>query len=254
MDNTEDDCEKSIKTGRRISQFKVKIPLPNFLPASKKKIDALIHSLKCFPKMATIRNYTREDALKANEEKVKIEAEISDWKSVLDSEGNVGMEGKLVDSEGYPRNDIDIPKVRIARQKIICLSNDHKAIMKKIEEILISLHAQQNDAEEAPSRSVQPMDLNLPEPFAKVEFVNIGSPAHDAGIKSGDLVVEFGTQNNSNFKSLMDIGQLCANSQNRGVRIKLIRNNQMVTLTLVPKLWSGKGLLGCKMVPIHLVM
>ena len=56
--------------------------------------------------MESITNYTREDALKANEEKMKIEAEISDWKSVLDSEGNVGMDGKLVDEEGYPRNDI----------------------------------------------------------------------------------------------------------------------------------------------------
>ena len=56
--------------------------------------------------MESITNYTREDALKANEEKMIIEAEISDWKSVLDSEGNVGMDGKLVDEEGYPRNDI----------------------------------------------------------------------------------------------------------------------------------------------------
>jgi 26S proteasome non-ATPase regulatory subunit 9 len=105
--------------------------------------------------MATIVNYTRQDALKANEEKIRIETEISNWKSVLDSEGNVGMDGKLVDQDGYPRNDIDVSKVRLARQKIICLSNDHKAIMTKIEEILISLHAQQaNNAEEAESSSV----------------------------------------------------------------------------------------------------
>ena len=63
--------------------------------------------------MESITNYTREDALKANEEKMKIEAEITDWKSVLDSEGNVGMDGKLVDEEGYPRNDIGGYKVFI---------------------------------------------------------------------------------------------------------------------------------------------
>ena len=68
--------------------------------------------------MATIVNYTRQDALKANEEKIRIETEISNWKSVLDSEGNVGMDGKLVDQDGYPRNDIDVAKVRLARQKI----------------------------------------------------------------------------------------------------------------------------------------
>lgn len=206
--------------------------------------------------MDAILNYSREDALKANEEKMKIEAEITNWKSVLDSEGNVGMDGKLVDEEGYPRNDIDIPKVRLARQKIICLSNDHKDIMKKIEQILISLHAQQeNQAADADSsRTVQNMEQDLPEPFAKVEFVNIGSPAHDCGMRAGDLVVEFGTQNNSNFKSLMDIGQLVQNSQNKNVRIKLIRNRQLLTLTLVPKLWSGAGLLGCKLVPLNIVI
>ena len=93
-------------------------------------------------------NYSREDALKLNEEKIKIENEVTEWKSILDSEQNIGMDGPLVDSEGFPRDDIDIPKIRMARQKIICLSNDHKNIMKKISEALISIHAQnQNEPE-----------------------------------------------------------------------------------------------------------
>ena len=77
-------------------------------------------------------NFSRQDALKLNDEKIKIEKEISEWKSVLDSEQNVGMDGPLVDNEGYPRNDLDIPKIRMARHKIICLSNDHKDVMNKI--------------------------------------------------------------------------------------------------------------------------
>ena len=71
-------------------------------------------------------SFSREDALKANEEKLKIEAEITQWKSVLDSEKNVGMDGKLVDDEGYPRNDIDVPKVRLARHSgLFCLFPAH---------------------------------------------------------------------------------------------------------------------------------
>ena len=66
--------------------------------------------------------------------------EITQWKSVLDSEDDVGMNGPLIDNEGYPRNDIDIVKVRTARRKIICLSNDHKAIMKKIYDALECIH------------------------------------------------------------------------------------------------------------------
>jgi S1-C subfamily serine protease len=47
-----------------------------------------------------------------------------------------------------------------------------------------------------------------PKPFAKIDLVSEGSPADDAGIKVGDLVIEFGTQNATNFKSLAEIGQL----------------------------------------------
>ena len=88
-------------------------------------------------------------------------------------------------------------------------------------------------------------------PFARVDFINLGSPSQDAGLQSGDLIVEFGTQNNSNLKNLMDIGNLVMNSENRPIRIKLMRNGIPMTLNLVPKKWSGKGLLGCKMVPLY---
>ena len=64
---------------------------------------------------------------------------------MLDSEADVGMNGPLIDNEGYPRNDIDIVKVRTARQKIICLMNDHKEIMKKISDALECIHQQNSN-------------------------------------------------------------------------------------------------------------
>nr|CAD7576342.1 unnamed protein product [Timema californicum] len=54
----------------------------------------------------------------------------------------VDMQESLVDSEGYPRQDIDVYQVRHARHKIICLLNDHKAIMKEIEEGMFSVFSQ----------------------------------------------------------------------------------------------------------------
>ena len=93
-------------------------------------------------------------------------------------------------------------------------------------------------------------DVQIPKPFAKIDIVTNGSPANDAGLKVGDLIIEFGTQNVTNFKSLADIGQLVQNSQNRNVRVKLLRDGKVNTLTLVPKKWSGQGLLGCKLVPL----
>ena len=35
----------------------------------------------------------------------------------------VGMHGKLIDDENYPRSDIDVYAVRVARNRIICKEN-----------------------------------------------------------------------------------------------------------------------------------
>ncbi len=43
------------------------------------------------------------------------------------------MKGALVDREGFPRGDVDIYVVRTARQKVLCLQNDHKSLMKLLE-------------------------------------------------------------------------------------------------------------------------
>lgn len=42
----------------------------------------------------------------------------------LMQQGNVGMDGPLIDREGYPRADIDVYTVRKARQRIICKYQD----------------------------------------------------------------------------------------------------------------------------------
>ena len=47
----------------------------------------------------------------------------------------------LVDEEGYPRGDVDIISVVQDRKQLKELQNDHKAIMKEIEEGLHRLHA-----------------------------------------------------------------------------------------------------------------
>merc|ERR1719225_1271394 len=52
------------------------------------------------------------------------------------------MHEPLIDNEGYPRNDIDVHKVREGRNKLICLGNDLKAITLKIEAGLHNLHSQ----------------------------------------------------------------------------------------------------------------
>ena len=115
---------------------------------------------------------SREEALKISCEKIKIEAEITEWKSVLDSEQNIGMDGPLVDNEGYPRNDLDIPKIRMARQKIICLSNDHKEIMKKLASLLEDIHSQ-TPSENEPVRFLASENHNLRFSCLLIFFLNL---------------------------------------------------------------------------------
>ena len=71
--------------------------------------------------MITMSNMTKEEVLDLIKDKEKMEDELKTWLEVLDCQDNVGMEGELIDSEGYPRNDIDVHKVREARNKIIYL-------------------------------------------------------------------------------------------------------------------------------------
>ncbi|XP_011309988.1 26S proteasome non-ATPase regulatory subunit 9 [Fopius arisanus] len=187
-------------------------------------------------------------------EKDKIEAELAELKIILDK-NHVGMDESLVDSEGYPRADIDVYEVRHARVKIIRLQNDHKAMMQRIETGLVEMYsmARQSPTSTSSSPRVDPVEDNSTpgEPFVQVNLVSPGSPAALAGLCVDDLVIEFGSINSQNFKSFKDFGEVVNHSLNKSVIVKVKRRNDYVVLTLVPKPWAGKGLLGCHIVPLE---
>ncbi|XP_011498560.1 PREDICTED: 26S proteasome non-ATPase regulatory subunit 9 [Ceratosolen solmsi marchali] len=186
-------------------------------------------------------------------EKDKIESDLQSARNILDA-NRVGMTDNLVDLEGYPRNDIDVYQVRHARHKIICLQNDHKELMLKIEEGLHKIHKIAGAGTEAsPSTSNTMQDVFLLEPFLRVNLVSSGSPAELAGIQVEDLILEFGSISNRNFKSLKDIGTLVENSRYKNIYVKIKRGSNTFALTLIPRPWSGKGLLGCNVVPLEAV-
>ncbi|XP_043581791.1 26S proteasome non-ATPase regulatory subunit 9 [Bombus pyrosoma] len=186
-------------------------------------------------------------------DKDKIESDLKALKEILDI-NHVGMDDPLVDCEGYPRNDIDVYQVRHVRHKIICLRNDHKTLMKKIEEGLHKLHALAGDqAENSLATTAIVQDNAQLDPFLKVNLVSPGSPAEIAGIQVDDLILEFGSIDCRNFKSLKDIGTLVQNSRYKTVNIKIKRGSNIVALTLIPRPWIGNGLLGCNVIPIESV-
>lgn len=84
--------------------------------------------------------------------------------------------------------------------------------------------------------------------FAKINFVSPGSPAEECGLRDTDEIVEFGSINASNFKDLTQIAEVVKYKQNQQIVLKIRRNNRNQDLTLTPKTWSGRGLLGCNIV------
>lgn len=49
-----------------------------------------------------------------------------------------GLHGNLLTPDGFPRADIDVHAVRIARNRLAQLQTDHKAVMAQIEQFLFS--------------------------------------------------------------------------------------------------------------------
>ncbi|NXP50879.1 PSMD9 ATPase, partial [Heliornis fulica] len=165
----------------------------------------------------------------------------------------VGMNGPLVDAEGFPRDDIDLYQVRAARHDIVCLQNDHKALMKQVEEALHQLHAREKEkhARDEAEALAEAMSQSLPRPFARVNAVTPGSPASLSGLQVDDEIVEFGSVNVNNFQNLQNIATVVQHSEGRPLSVTVIRSGKKVHMGLTPKRWIGKGLLGCNIIPLQ---
>ncbi|XP_019956578.1 26S proteasome non-ATPase regulatory subunit 9 [Paralichthys olivaceus] len=197
---------------------------------------------------------TMDDVKTLIKKKDEIEEQIKAYYDVLEDQG-VGVEGPLIDEEGFPRADVNVYQIRTARHSISCLQNDHKAIMAEIEEALHKLHAREKAKREQDEVEAQgeAMDqqVTLPPPFARVDAVTQGSPACGAGLRVGDEVIEFGSVNTGNFQNLRNIAAVVQHSEGKPLRVSVIRDDHKVQMSLTPQRWSGRGLLGCNIVPIH---
>lgn len=195
---------------------------------------------------------TANDVKNLIKKKDDIEEQIKAYYDVLDDQG-VGEEGSLVDAEGFPRSDVNLYQIRTARHNISCLQNDHKAIMVDIEDALHKLHAREkskHEQDECQQAEAMEQDGPRPSPFARVDGVTQGSPACRAGIRVGDEVIEFGSVNTGNFQNLANIASVVQHSEGKPLRVSVIRDDKPTQMSLTPQKWSGRGLLGCNIVPI----
>ncbi len=198
------------------------------------------------------------------ERKDNLEAELKALGAVLDSHG-VDMHTSLIDRDGFPRSDIDVAQVRTTRARIVNLRNDWKELMDRIEKGLHAHHAnlQASDAFKQPESSSQRQDApaaqtlpTAPEtPFAKVNSVEPGSPANEAGLKAGDQIRRFGAATWSNHERLRKLGEVVQQNQGRPIPVKVLRasggSSQELELRLTPRQgWGGRGSLGCHIVPM----
>ena len=79
-------------------------------------------------------------------------------------------------------------------------------------------------------------------PFAKVDSVGVDSPADEAGLKMGDRILSFGTEE----RTLANLAKLV--HANQTIKVVVERGGTVVQLSLTPHVWSGRGLLGCYLV------
>jgi 26S proteasome non-ATPase regulatory subunit 9 len=129
--------------------------------------------------------------------------------------------------------------------------------MKQIESGLIKIHensANNSSNTTEPTTTATPSNTSLSnkEPFLRIDIVSSQSPAETAGLHVGDLVCRIGTIRKDNFRTMQDVASLVNNSENRSITLLVQRadTKEQQTLTLVPKKWSGNGLLGCKLTPL----
>ncbi|KAG0343590.1 putative 26S proteasome regulatory subunit [Podila humilis] len=189
------------------------------------------------------------------------------------------MTDRLVDSNGFPRSDIDLVAVTTARSNIIRLKNDHKAIMLEIEQTLHAVHAEalaerekSKELQEATitftqtsastsvgavgtsgSNSSAELTPSLPQvPFAKVNAIAPDSPAKEAGLLQGDMIVAFGPVSARTPNALPSLSEHVQTRENKPILVKVLRNHaaELQSVILVPRQgWGGRGMLGCHIVP-----
>jgi len=178
--------------------------------------------------------------------KAAIEAEIQVQHDILKS-NNADFSTPLVDSEGFPRADLDVWAVRTARVRVIELRNDYKAILDEISVTLQAVYARQ---EAGASETTVEEEVQAEVPWLRVNGVQPGSPAAVAGLQREDLIVAFGLLTASSSSSLQSLATLVSTREDQEINIKILRSDEIKTLVLIPKKGpTGRVTLGCHIVP-----
>eukprot|EP00834_Sanchytrium_tribonematis_P002933 NODE_101_length_19951_cov_0.932501.p10 type:complete len:231 gc:universal NODE_101_length_19951_cov_0.932501:14928-15620(+) len=167
--------------------------------------------------------------------------------------------------DGFPRNDIDLYQVRTLRQNYRITQNDLYEIDKKIETLLpqalsATVESTQNLSHQQ-SNYVENATYELPKEWhIIVNAVDPDSPAYIDGLRRGDIIFKINglgiTKLNSgwifngeNFRSETEILERISILiiEHNPLNLNLVRGFDETQIVLIPRKWSGHGLLGIHM-------
>ncbi|KAI9192301.1 hypothetical protein LWI28_020821 [Acer negundo] len=211
------------------------------------------------------------------EKRSALEAEMDAIISRLCQPDGPGLSGNLVDSEGFPRTDIDIPVVRAERRRLSELRNDHNSITDKINENIQLLHSVRlssvsssvkdsdngagsnsqnssvvNVVSSASSHNIvlrdssAAMDVHaiVSKPFSVIDEIIDASPAAEDGLQLGDQIVKFGNvEAGDNWQDRL--ATEVQTNQGHAIPVVIMRQGATINLSVTPRPCQGRGLLGC---------
>ena len=222
----------------------------------------------------------RQELLQLDKEKKKLEEKIADLTDYLTQPGMPGVDGSLIDKDGFPKEGLDLVPIRTARHDLICTQNDLNNLMEKIEKKMMAYFEELNNnkmeeeskeeedknhnsniKEETTAgacsedKNTNNIKENIKEPFAKIVSVENDSPADEAGLKPEDAIINFNgiLYKGVSHNPLMTLSEIVKSKIGEEIPISVIRKNKENILTIenlkiVPHTWSGRGFLGCKLI------
>ncbi|KAF5217088.1 hypothetical protein ECC02_010064 [Trypanosoma cruzi] len=223
--------------------------------------------------MSGLTSSSREELLRLDEERAAVMRQIEEAMAFLNTTP-VGLDGPLVDGEGFPRNDCDLYAVRRARQAVICGRNDLKALENSMHEKLALLHEEnqeeatkqmerdnearrkgKSEAVQREQRRRLVREMSKKSPFVRVLTTSANSPGAQAGLTAGDLIVQYGEIDATTVtaKGFGEMARVTASHEGKMISVWVKRKgeaeDEAVEILLVPTRWAGSGLIGCEFEP-----
>jgi 26S proteasome non-ATPase regulatory subunit 9 len=202
---------------------------------------------------------TREKLNRLVAQRDALELEADAIASELNSPGPnneppAGIKTSLIDSEGFPRGDIDLFNVKAKRQRLATINTDHKLLMKELENTLHLVHSEMPLIESTSKLNIgegeRKNNYDTAKGFAIIDEILDTSPASEAGLKNGDELLAFGKVNGLTLDALNAVPSVVKDNVNKRIPLYVKRQGIVVSVFITPKPWGGRGLLGCHLTPI----